>query len=251
MLSVMADDLNGLLDQLYSAAPADFVALRNETAKALKADGRKQEAADFKSLKKPSTAAWVVNQLHFRHSSDVEELMAASEALRTAHQTPDADIHEAMERRRDQLDKLLVTAKDLLEAGGFAPTREQMRRINRTLEAATTSGAGHELGRLIQDLEPAGFGALSGLAFSATTAAPSKSSDKAKPKSRAKPKAKAPAKTKSTSKTRPAIKAKSKKTPSAADGEAADAAAAQWAAEARLKVEEKKLERAERQATLA
>ena len=50
-----ADDLYGL--------PLDaFVPERDALAKRLRAEGRRDEAAEVKALRKPSVAAWAVNQ---------------------------------------------------------------------------------------------------------------------------------------------------------------------------------------------
>ena len=51
------------LDRLFHGPLEEFTAGRNELAKSLRADG-KGEAADWvKALKKPTRAAWLVNQL--------------------------------------------------------------------------------------------------------------------------------------------------------------------------------------------
>ncbi|HXS45756.1 MAG TPA: hypothetical protein VN751_14105, partial [Solirubrobacteraceae bacterium] len=56
----MADD--DAVDRLYGLAPGEFVPERDALAKALRADGRRDEAAAVKALAKPTVAAWAVNQ---------------------------------------------------------------------------------------------------------------------------------------------------------------------------------------------
>ena len=50
-------------DDLYGLPLDRFVAERGALAKALRADGRRDEASRVAALRKPSVAAWAVNQL--------------------------------------------------------------------------------------------------------------------------------------------------------------------------------------------
>jgi hypothetical protein len=49
-------------DELYGLALDAFVPERDALAKRLRADGRRDEANEVKALRKPSVAAWAVNQ---------------------------------------------------------------------------------------------------------------------------------------------------------------------------------------------
>ncbi|MGH2841808.1 MAG: hypothetical protein ACRDKY_13385, partial [Solirubrobacteraceae bacterium] len=72
-----ASDLYGL--------PLDrFVPERGALAKALKSEGRRDEAAGVAGLRKPSVAGWAVNQLVRTQGRDVQELFDAGDALRDA-----------------------------------------------------------------------------------------------------------------------------------------------------------------------
>src|SRR6478752_1021545 len=77
-------DLDDALDELYAAAPGDFVAERSRLAKALKADGRGEEAAELAKVRKPPLAAWVLNQLARRNRRDVDLLLDSGNRLREA-----------------------------------------------------------------------------------------------------------------------------------------------------------------------
>ncbi|NNM32258.1 MAG: hypothetical protein HKO53_04305 [Gemmatimonadetes bacterium] len=156
-------DFDSILDRLYSVPLSEFVAVRNEAAKALKAEGQKDEAATVQRLRKPSIAAWTVNQLRFSAPEELRALAEATRGLADAHSSPGADLPEAIRSRRKQLDHLLERSRELWEAHGVRSTKDQLRRLSGTLEAATQPGADPPPGRLFTDLEPAGFGALAGL----------------------------------------------------------------------------------------
>ncbi|MEA2287422.1 MAG: hypothetical protein QOJ21_3465, partial [Solirubrobacteraceae bacterium] len=49
-------------DELYGLPLDAFVPERDALAKELRSDGRREEAAEVKALRKPSVAAWGVNQ---------------------------------------------------------------------------------------------------------------------------------------------------------------------------------------------
>ena len=51
------------MDDLFALPPAEFIAARDALAKRLKADGDATRAAEVKALRRPSVAAWAVNQV--------------------------------------------------------------------------------------------------------------------------------------------------------------------------------------------
>lgn len=168
-------DLESVLDRIYMAPLADFVAVRNEAVKELKAEGRKEDAVTVKAMRKPSMAAWTVNQLSFTAPEELGALAEANRELAEAHGKPDADLPGAIRARRERLDRLMELARDLWERSGHNSTKDQLRRLSGTLEAATQPGADPLPGRLSTDLEPAGFGALAGLHLAVgTPSGPSK-----------------------------------------------------------------------------
>ncbi len=70
------------IDRLFTADPAAFVASRDELATRLKAESRSEEAAEIRGLRRPTVAAWAVNQAARGHPADVEELLVAGAELR-------------------------------------------------------------------------------------------------------------------------------------------------------------------------
>jgi hypothetical protein len=156
------------VDELYGLDPNDFVAARNELVKRLKKAGDKALAAEVAKLKRPTPAAWAVNQLARLHRDEVEELVRLGEVLRDAQDRALAgdepgDLRQAGRARRDALAKLVDRADRLLvERGGTAGA--YAGEVAATLEAASLdaeAGATVLGGRLSAELAPpSGFGAL-------------------------------------------------------------------------------------------
>src|SRR3954453_6952632 len=66
---------------LYGLALDAFVPERDALAKRLRADGRRDEAAEVKALRKPSVAAWAVNQAVRSQPGAARALWDAGDAL--------------------------------------------------------------------------------------------------------------------------------------------------------------------------
>lgn len=157
-------------DPLFTIPPSEFTAARNAMAGRLKRSGRTEEAAAVKAMPKPSIAAWVVNQLHWRHAAEVADLLAAGDRFRDAQARQfageKADLRAALEARRAGLASLMKRAVAVLDASEHAPTPDLLRRVATTLEALSAYGsnAGAPLaGRLQDDLSPPGFETLASL----------------------------------------------------------------------------------------
>src|SRR4051794_12453285 len=101
------------VDDLYGLAPERFVPERAALAKALRAEKRRDEAAAVAKLRRPSAAAWVVNQLVRSSAEGVQELFAAGDALRAAQadvlagRGDGAALREAGARERAAVDALV------------------------------------------------------------------------------------------------------------------------------------------------
>jgi len=164
----MAEQEPGDPTGLYGLDPNDFVAARNELAKALRKAGDRELAADVAKLRRPTPAAWAVNQLVRRHRAEVEELVALGEALREAQGEALAggepgDLRQAGRARRDAVARLADRVDVLLvERGGGAGVHTS--EVTATLEAASldadaaTAVLGGQLSAELQP--PSGFGVL-------------------------------------------------------------------------------------------
>lgn len=160
------DEAEALVDGLYGLDPNDFVAARNDLVKRLKKEGDKALAAEVAKLKRPTPAAWAVNQLGRRHRHDLEELVRLGEALRDAQDRALAgddpgDMRQAGRARRDAVARLADHADRLLVGRGGA-AGAHAGEVTSTLEAASLdaeAGAAVLAGRLSTELEPpSGFG---------------------------------------------------------------------------------------------
>ena len=61
LLGLVADELGEELDRLYELPPGEFTAARDEAAKRLRAEGRRELADEVKRLRKPTLPVWLAN----------------------------------------------------------------------------------------------------------------------------------------------------------------------------------------------
>src|SRR3954467_7408760 len=107
-------------DELYGLDPKDFVAARNDLAKRLRKEGDKAGAAEVAKLKRPTPAAWAVNQLARRYRADVEQLVHLGALLRAAQDAAlsgaeHAELRQAGRARRDAVSRLAGIADALFD----------------------------------------------------------------------------------------------------------------------------------------
>jgi hypothetical protein len=166
----MVSSIDETIDRLYSLDPDEFTKERNEAAKQLRADGDRAGSDAVKSLKRPTTAAWAVNQAARRRQDLVRELLDSGAALRVAQRAAlsgshRADLRDATRRRRAAVASLLDEATAVLEAAG-RNAGPHIDEIRSTLEAASADeeiGAVMAAGRLTKETEPpSGLGDVGG-----------------------------------------------------------------------------------------
>ncbi|MEA2148192.1 MAG: hypothetical protein QOD69_22 [Solirubrobacteraceae bacterium] len=187
------------LDDLYGLPLDRFVPERGALAKALRAEGRRDEAAAAAKLRKPSVPAWAVNQLVRSSGAEVDELFAAGDAVREAQSDVlrgrgDARaLREAGAREREAVDALVDAARGLLSDASPAT----LDRVADTLHAAALdeeSRAAVRGGRLERELRHAGLGLGEGAeVFAAEPKAPAPKKDTAAERKAAKERAAAEA----------------------------------------------------------
>ena len=169
-------ELEAELDSLYAHSPEEFTAARNDLARRLKQAGQEGAAAKVKQLRKPTVPLWAVNQLARSHPDELRTLLDAADRLRTAQQdalrgAESGELRKATADEREALRKLTQRGEALARAASRAIAPE---RIAATLRAAAVDPAARELlaqGRLSEELEASGFGALAGMEVAATPAA--------------------------------------------------------------------------------
>ena len=104
----MADDE---LDELYGVKPEEFTALRTKLVAAAKKRGDASAAKRISAARKPTTAAWVVNQLAHSNEDVKQSLTDLGERLRAAHAAMDgATIRQLSSEQRSLVDELTRAA---------------------------------------------------------------------------------------------------------------------------------------------
>jgi hypothetical protein len=162
-------DPDAALEALYGAAPEAFVPTRTRLVAELRAAGAAEAAASLQRLRRPTLAAWAVNQAARRKPEALAELFAATHDLAVAQRDTLAgtagseELRTATRRRHDLLTALADAAISAL--AGHAPKPATHRdAIIDTFDAATLDPDAAEAlraGRITQPLvAPATFGPL-------------------------------------------------------------------------------------------
>jgi hypothetical protein len=152
------------VDRLYGLPLDEFVGARDELAKRLRGEGRREEADEVKALRKPPVSVWLVNQIARERELDVRRLLDAAEALRKAQAAGSEEFAEARRDETHALERLAGAAREI--AGRAGSGQAVGARATPTMRAAVATDEGRELlrhGRLTDELSPVGFEALSGL----------------------------------------------------------------------------------------
>jgi hypothetical protein len=154
-------------DDLYGLPLDRFVPERGALAKALRGEGRRDAAAEVAKLRKPSAAAWAVNQLVRTQGAATRALFDAGDAVRAAQSGvlaggADASaLRDAGARERDAVAGLVETARGLLGGDGQELSESTLERVAETLHAAALDAAAREQvreGRLERELRHVGLG---------------------------------------------------------------------------------------------
>lgn len=153
----------GVVDELYAVALADFTPERDRRAKELKgADAAL--AARVKALRKPSTAAWVVNLLVRREAEQVDQVLELGASLRAAAEELDGEQLRALTKQRRQLTAAVTTrARGLARAEGVKVSATVADQVEGTLHAAMLSAQASDAvrtGALVRAIEPSEVGGL-------------------------------------------------------------------------------------------
>jgi hypothetical protein len=153
--------------ELYGVARDRFVAERNALARALRADGRREDAQRVAKLGKPTLAVWTVNQLARRDAGAIDELFAAGDQLGDAQRELLAGagdretLRAAGQRERAAVDALVTAARAVIGAAGDPASPAALGRIADTLHAAALEPEVQPLvrnGRLDRELRHVGLG---------------------------------------------------------------------------------------------
>ena len=120
--------------ELYGLPLEDFTAARNELADRLKDQGQGSEAKRVRALKKPSVAAWTVNQVARHDAAALEEFFRLRGEIEGA--ASPGELRSRTEERRKILTKLVGRARTLLTDAGHAAAPGTLDKFVQTLMAA-------------------------------------------------------------------------------------------------------------------
>jgi hypothetical protein len=155
-------DLESAAEELYSLPPALFTARRDEVARQARTEGDAALAREIRALRKPSVAAWMVNQLARRRPEQVERLAELGAELRDATQRLNAGQLRDLGRKRNELVTAATDVAAVLAAeSGAAVGEGTSREVRATLEAAVLDAdvaAGVRSARLTRSLTAVGLG---------------------------------------------------------------------------------------------
>lgn len=164
-------DIDKEIDRLFELPPEEFTAARDDLAKRMQSEGRGDESRSIKAIRRPTVAAWAVNQVARRRLGEVDELLKSGAAVRRAQRKvlsgiKSADFRESSERRRALVTRLVREAEEILRDSGRGATGAS-EAIRSTFEAASLdddAGGLVRAGRLSKELPPpTSFGAVEGL----------------------------------------------------------------------------------------
>ncbi|HEX6311978.1 MAG TPA: hypothetical protein VF152_10160 [Acidimicrobiia bacterium] len=156
--------LDDALDELYGVEPSRFTATRNALRDRLREAGDSGAAKEIARARRPTTAAWALNQLAREAPGLVDEVVDRTQELQAAQgrARPGAagEVRAATARRRDALaaaaDAAVAIAARITD--NPAPYREP---VLATLEAGSVDAAGADAlraGRHVRDTPgPVGF----------------------------------------------------------------------------------------------
>jgi hypothetical protein len=146
------------LDELYSASPDSFTAVRQKLADAAKQRGEPDAAKRISAARKPTRAAWIVNLLVLRHKEIKQRLGDLGDRLRAAHAEVNGEhIRRLSVEQRHLVDELVHTAFQTAEVKN--PSAALREDVTGTLQAAIADpDVAAELGRLSKAEQWSGFG---------------------------------------------------------------------------------------------
>jgi hypothetical protein len=178
-----ADAVDRAADELYALAPADFTSARDELAKKLRDDGERDAAEEVKSLRKPTLAAWALNQLKRRRKKELDQLLTAGRALQKAQEKlvskgDRAGFQRAAAKERELVAELAHDAAALAGEAGVGATGGLEEKLVATLHAAALdeeTAAELAAGRVVRERQAVGgFGDASVLVSAPPARAPKK-----------------------------------------------------------------------------
>lgn len=163
-----SEEREAAIDRLYALPLDEFTAARDELARRLRREGDGDAGAEVKRLRKPSAAAWALNQVRRRNPGQTDELLEAGERLREGQERllSDGDrepLQRATADERRLVAELAGQAEQELVATDRPVSGAVKEKLRATLHAVAgdpEARAGLAAGRLVRDHEASGLGPL-------------------------------------------------------------------------------------------
>jgi hypothetical protein len=155
------------VDALYGLPLDEFTPSRDALAKELQREGQRQQAAWVKVLRKPSAAAWVVNQLVRTKPQEAKRLLEAGEKLREVHErllvgeASATELRNEADGENEAVRALLASAPGLLDRDGHEPSGSTVEKAEETLRAVAPDERARTefvVGRLTRERRATGLG---------------------------------------------------------------------------------------------
>ncbi|MQA15182.1 MAG: hypothetical protein GEV09_13725 [Pseudonocardiaceae bacterium] len=155
-------DADTVADTLYGLPRDEFTAARDERVREARSAGDRDLASEIGRLRKPSTAAWLVNLLVRDQPADIDGLVGLGGALRQAHSELDGEALRRLSGQRHELVAALVRqARAIGRSAGHRVSEAVARELESTFTAALTDpGAARAVatGRLTSSLDAGSSG---------------------------------------------------------------------------------------------
>ncbi|MDQ3932962.1 MAG: hypothetical protein M3252_09025 [Actinomycetota bacterium] len=126
---------------LYAGPLEEFVERRNALSRALRAAGEREAADEVRALRKPSVAAWALNQLVRRRAREVERFLTVADRLRDVQRraldsdTSRWELRATSSDYRDAMEELGRHAAAILEEVGSSAGAHRAE-VTASLQAA-------------------------------------------------------------------------------------------------------------------
>jgi hypothetical protein len=153
-------------DDLYGLPLGEFTAARNALVKRLRSEGKREEAEQAGAARKPSVAAWAVNQLVRREAKSFEQLLSLGQELREAQSAlvgggEATGVLALSDRERRLVRELVEKAARVFEESGSRASETTLDEVSETLHAAALdeeAAAAVSGGRLVKERRAIGLG---------------------------------------------------------------------------------------------
>jgi hypothetical protein len=130
-------DLGEIADALYGLPQGEFTSARDDYVKAARAEGDRELSRTIGKLRRPTAAAWLVNQLAREQPAEVARLADLGSRLRAAHHDVDgAAIRELSRERHAVMGTLVAGARDVGRRDGQPLSDAVVRELEDMFTAA-------------------------------------------------------------------------------------------------------------------